>query len=87
MGKNYLPSESYFESYYIFYLMMCMSRILEFFIVIMKRYFQDGKTWVSMRKRVKDMNDEEVKKLIKEIEEDHTEDFVKHKKIEIIQQI
>jgi ribosomal protein S13 len=64
-----------------------MSRILEFFIVIMKRYFQDGKTWVSMRKRVKEMNDEEVKKLIKEIEEDHTEDFVKHKKIEIIQQI
>jgi hypothetical protein len=31
------------------------------------------------------MNDEEVKKLIKEIEEDHTDDFVKHKKIEIIQ--
>jgi hypothetical protein len=33
------------------------------------------------------MNDEDIQKMIKDIEEDHTEDFVKKRKIDIIHQI
>ena len=63
---------------------MCVCRIAEFIGNIMRSYFQDGKSWVSYKNRVKNMNDDDIKKMIKEIEEDHTEDFVKQRKIKMI---
>ncbi len=66
---------------------MCFCRIFEYFVVIKKSYLQDGQSWVSINYRLKGMNDEDIQKMIKDIEEDHTEDFVKKRKIDIIHQI
>ena len=66
---------SFFESWLCFYMVVCLTRIIEYFVSIRPTFIVDARTFLETRNRVESLTVLEVKKLINEI---ITENHEKH---------
>lgn len=65
----------FFESWICFYMVVCLTRIIEYFVSIRPTFVKDARTFLETRNRVESLTELEVKKLINKI---ITENHEKH---------
>lgn len=79
--------KSFFESWLCFYMVVCVTRIIEFFVSIRRSWIADARTYMETRSRVESLNGTEVKKLIEDINSENVERHVAERKIALIKSI
>jgi len=67
---------SFFESWLCFYMVVCITRIIEFFVSIRQSWIPDARTYIETRTRVESLNEKEVKKLLDDIISENQEKHV-----------
>jgi len=66
----------FFESWLCFYMVVCLTRIIEYFVSIRPTFIVDARTFLETRNRVEKLTELEVKKLINEIISENHEKHV-----------
>jgi hypothetical protein len=67
---------SIFESWLCFYMVVCITRIIEYFVSIRQSLIPDARTYMETRTRVESLNEQEVKKLLDDIISENQEKHV-----------
>jgi hypothetical protein len=67
---------SFFESWLCFYMVVCITRIIEYFVSIRQSLIPDARTYMETRTRVESLNEKEVKKLLDDIISENQEKHV-----------
>ena len=68
-------------------MVVCITRITEYFVSIRRTLIPDARTYIETRTRVESLNDREVKKLIDDIISENHEKHVADRKISLIKSI
>ena len=65
----------------LFYMVVCISRLIEFFVIIRPKYITDAKTFIHMREDLLHLNAEEIQAVYDKINDEQIEQYVKEERI------